>query len=102
MGFVKDLRNFDASFFGAHPKLAERTDPIVRTLLETSVEAVIDAGKKSFSQKLDPYEQRNPNFFFNDAPLSADFTLSSLVMPAKKGHFRIIFLLISNFKANNI
>ena len=44
MGFIKDLRNFDASFFGMHPKLAERTDPIVRTLLETSAEAVIDAG----------------------------------------------------------
>ncbi len=44
MGFIKDLRNFDATFFGAHPKLAERTDPIVRTLLETSVEAVLDAG----------------------------------------------------------
>lgn len=43
-GFIKDLRNFDATFFGAHPKLAERTDPIVRTLLETSVEAVMDAG----------------------------------------------------------
>lgn len=45
MGFMKDLRNFDAPFFGAHPKLAERTDPIVRTLLETSFEAVLDAGK---------------------------------------------------------
>ncbi|XP_065199624.1 fatty acid synthase-like isoform X2 [Planococcus citri] len=45
MGFMKDLRNFDAPFFGAHPKLAERTDPIVRTLLETSFEAVLDAGQ---------------------------------------------------------
>lgn len=44
MGFMNDLRNFDAPFFGAHPKLAERTDPIVRTLLETSFEAVLDAG----------------------------------------------------------
>lgn len=44
MGFIKDLRNFDASFFGSHPRLAERMDPIVRILLETSVEAVMDAG----------------------------------------------------------
>ncbi|KYN15123.1 PREDICTED: fatty acid synthase-like [Trachymyrmex cornetzi] len=41
---IKDLGNFDASFFGVHPKQAHVMDPQLRMLLEVTYEAIVDAG----------------------------------------------------------
>lgn len=47
-GKVKNLTNFDASFFGVHPKQANSMDPQLRKLLEVVYEAIVDAGKRLF------------------------------------------------------
>ncbi|XP_075559826.1 fatty acid synthase-like [Dermacentor variabilis] len=44
MGTIKDLSRFDASFFGVPPKQVQLMDPQLRLLLETSYEAIVDAG----------------------------------------------------------
>lgn len=44
-GKLKDLAAFDATFFGVHAKQAEKMDPQLRLLLETTHETIIDAGK---------------------------------------------------------
>ncbi|KAH9382711.1 hypothetical protein HPB48_023267 [Haemaphysalis longicornis] len=44
MGTIRDLTKFDAQFFGVHPKQAQVMDPQLRLLLETSYEAIVDAG----------------------------------------------------------
>ncbi|KAH9365926.1 hypothetical protein HPB48_015006 [Haemaphysalis longicornis] len=44
MGTIRDLTKFDAPFFGVHPKQAQVMDPQLRLLLETSYEAIVDAG----------------------------------------------------------
>lgn len=43
-GRVKDLRSFDATFFGVHAKQANVMDPQLRMLLEVTYEAIVDAG----------------------------------------------------------
>ncbi|KAH7943510.1 hypothetical protein HPB52_009166 [Rhipicephalus sanguineus] len=43
-GKIRDLSRFDAQFFHAHAKQAHVMDPQVRLLLETSYEAIVDAG----------------------------------------------------------
>jgi len=43
-GKLKNIDKFDATFFSAHPKLAESMDPLTRICLERSIEAIIDAG----------------------------------------------------------
>ncbi|KAM7297624.1 fatty acid synthase-like [Ixodes scapularis] len=43
-GKIRDLSRFDAQFFAVHPKQAEVMDPQLRLLLETSYEAIVDAG----------------------------------------------------------
>uniref|UniRef100_A0A0N4ZB91 Fatty acid synthase n=1 Tax=Parastrongyloides trichosuri TaxID=131310 RepID=A0A0N4ZB91_PARTI len=43
-GKLKDLKKFDAQFFGVTPKQANYMDPQVRLLLEVAYEAMIDAG----------------------------------------------------------
>ncbi|NXN91414.1 FAS synthase, partial [Rhinopomastus cyanomelas] len=43
-GKLKDIRKFDASFFGVHPKQANTMDPQLRLLLEVCYEAVLDGG----------------------------------------------------------
>lgn len=43
-GFLSDVSSFDAGFFGIAPKEALRMDPQQRLILETSYEAVEDAG----------------------------------------------------------
>jgi fatty acid synthase len=43
-GKLKNLKKFDAQFFGVTPKQANFMDPQVRILLEVSYEAMIDAG----------------------------------------------------------
>lgn len=44
IGKLKQVDKFDATFFMTHPKLAENMDPLTRIFLETSIEAVFDAG----------------------------------------------------------
>ncbi|XP_049271383.1 fatty acid synthase [Rhipicephalus sanguineus] len=44
MGTIRDLSRFDAHFFGVNPKQAHLMDPQMRLLLETSYEAIVDAG----------------------------------------------------------
>ncbi|KAL1472373.1 hypothetical protein MTO96_039375 [Rhipicephalus appendiculatus] len=43
-GKIKDLSRFDAEFFSTPPKQANLMDPQLRLLLETSYEAILDAG----------------------------------------------------------
>ena len=51
-GKLKDIKHFDATFFGVHAKQAHRMDPQLRILLELTYEALIDAG-------IDPQTVRN-------------------------------------------
>ncbi|XP_077489927.1 fatty acid synthase-like [Amblyomma americanum] len=44
LGKIRDLSQFDAQFFGVHPKQAHVMDPQLRLFLETSYEAIVDAG----------------------------------------------------------
>ncbi|XP_011142771.1 fatty acid synthase [Harpegnathos saltator] len=46
---IKDLSSFDASFFGVHPKQANVMDPQLRILLESTFEAIVDAGVNPFT-----------------------------------------------------
>ncbi|KAL6447828.1 hypothetical protein ACFW04_000150 [Cataglyphis niger] len=43
-GKIKNLSNFDASFFRVHPKQTRSMDPQLRLMLEVTYEALIDAG----------------------------------------------------------
>ncbi|KAL4702305.1 hypothetical protein ACJJTC_018435, partial [Scirpophaga incertulas] len=43
-GKLKDLEHFDATFFGVHAKQAHLMDPQLRLLLESTHEAIVDAG----------------------------------------------------------
>ncbi|XP_053606924.1 fatty acid synthase-like [Plodia interpunctella] len=43
-GKLKDLSQFDATFFGVHAKQAHLMDPQLRLLLEITHEAIVDAG----------------------------------------------------------
>ncbi|XP_076288350.1 fatty acid synthase 1 [Lasioglossum baleicum] len=43
-GKLKELQYFDATFFGVHAKQAHLMDPQLRLLLETTYEAILDAG----------------------------------------------------------
>ncbi|XP_050421854.1 fatty acid synthase-like [Adelges cooleyi] len=44
IGTVSGLSKFDSTFFGVHPKLADRMDPQIRVMLESTYEAFVDAG----------------------------------------------------------
>lgn len=48
-GKLKDLKHFDATFFGVHAKQAHVMDPQLRMLLELTHEAIVDAGNFSHS-----------------------------------------------------
>lgn len=43
-GKLKDISQFDATFFGVHAKQANVMDPQLRMLLELTYEAIVDAG----------------------------------------------------------
>lgn len=43
-GKLKDIKSFDATFFGVHAKQAHVMDPQMRLLLEGTYEAIVDAG----------------------------------------------------------
>lgn len=44
MGKIKNISQFDATFFGVHAKQAHVMDPQLRMLLELTYEAIVDAG----------------------------------------------------------
>ncbi|KAH7955318.1 hypothetical protein HPB52_000278 [Rhipicephalus sanguineus] len=44
MGTLRAPSRFDAQMFGVNPKQAHLMDPQIRLLLETSYEAIVDAG----------------------------------------------------------
>ena len=48
MGGVKDIGKFDGSFFGFLYKHADVMDDESRILLETTYEAIVDAGQQIF------------------------------------------------------
>ncbi|XP_030610501.1 LOW QUALITY PROTEIN: fatty acid synthase [Archocentrus centrarchus] len=43
-GKLKDISQFDATFFGVHPKQANSMDPQLRLMLEIAYEAIVDGG----------------------------------------------------------
>ena len=45
MGKIMDYEHFDSSFFGLMDQLVETIDPQSRLLMETTYEAILDAGK---------------------------------------------------------
>ena len=49
MGKVKDIDKFDGLFFGIMHTMGDCIDPQSRILLETTYEAIIDAGMQSFN-----------------------------------------------------
>lgn len=63
IGTVNGLWKFDSTFFGVHPKLADRLDPQIRIMLESTYEAFVDAGAfrriiivaHSWRLHIDPY-----------------------------------------------
>lgn len=46
MGKVKEVDKLDCSFFGVVQQMADFIDPQSRILLETTHEAIVDAGKE--------------------------------------------------------
>ncbi|GFY63851.1 fatty acid synthase [Trichonephila inaurata madagascariensis] len=54
MGTIKNVNKFDNQFFGVHNKQAHMLDPQARILLESTYEAIVDAG-------YDPEELRGKN-----------------------------------------
>ena len=53
-GKLKNLSEFDASFFGVSPKQANSMDPQLRLLLELTHEAIVDAGENATTKYLVP------------------------------------------------
>ena len=49
MGKIKDISRLDGSFFGMLKQLGDTIDPHSRILLETTYEAIIDAGIQTFN-----------------------------------------------------
>ena len=47
MGKLKEIDKFDGQFFGIMPTMGDAVDPHSRILLETTYEAIIDAGMKA-------------------------------------------------------
>ncbi len=44
MGKLKAIEKFDGAFFGIMSKIGDKVDPQARILLETTYEAIVDAG----------------------------------------------------------
>ncbi len=44
MGKLKNIDKFDGSFFGIMADIGDNLDPQIRILLETTYEAIMDAG----------------------------------------------------------
>jgi fatty acid synthase len=52
MGKLKAIEKFDGQFFGLYSKMGDTIEPQSRILLETTYEAICDAGKHFFGCKL--------------------------------------------------
>ena len=52
MGFMPNKFYFDAQFFGLPPKIVYPLDPMIRIIMERSMEAMIDAGNKNYHFQL--------------------------------------------------
>ena len=52
MGKLKDIEKFDGNFFNIISQVGDRCDPHLRLLLETTHEAIIDAGMHSIRKNL--------------------------------------------------
>ncbi|KAL1445380.1 hypothetical protein MTO96_045049 [Rhipicephalus appendiculatus] len=61
-GKIRDLSRFDAQFFKTHAKQARVMDPQLRMLLETSYEAIVDAGYEP-----DTLRKRNIGVFIGNS-----------------------------------
>ncbi|GAU89987.1 hypothetical protein RvY_02471 [Ramazzottius varieornatus] len=64
-GFIKNIKKFDATFFGVHPKQAEGMDPHLRILHEVAYESLIDAG-------MNPAEIKNTNTGVSMGTMNSD------------------------------
>ena len=66
MGKLKQIDKLDGSFFGIHERLGNTIDPHSRILLETTYEAIVDAGmhfilNKKYHDKLNTnYLSKSP------------------------------------------
>ncbi|KAL1480339.1 hypothetical protein MTO96_051117 [Rhipicephalus appendiculatus] len=114
MGTIRDLSRFDSQMFHVNPKQAHLMDPQMRLLLETSYEAIMDAGYdpdtlesrnvgvfigcsacdsiESFSvntDKMDGYELMGTNraMFSNRISYAFDFTANGYVRSETVGAF---------------
>ena len=52
MGRIKDIDKFDGSYFGFLSKMADAIDPEARIMMETTYEAIVDAGKSEISDDI--------------------------------------------------
>jgi fatty acid synthase len=41
---IRNIDQLDAGYFGVHPRQADNMDPMIRIVLETALEAIMDAG----------------------------------------------------------
>ncbi|XP_049271382.1 fatty acid synthase-like [Rhipicephalus sanguineus] len=67
MGTIRDLSRFDAQMFRVNPKQANLMDPQIRLLLETSYEAIMDAGYDP-----DTMQSRNVGVFIGCSASDSD------------------------------
>ena len=47
-----DIDKFDGSYFGFLSKIADAIDPEARIMMETTYEAIVDAGKREISNDI--------------------------------------------------
>ena len=52
MGRIMDIDKFDGSYFGFLSKIADAIDPEARIMMETTYEAIVDAGKSEISDDI--------------------------------------------------
>ena len=70
MGKIKDIDKFDGSFFGLMSQHADEIDIESRILMETTYEAIVDAGESS-------------NLFFNSSFLCFKFIFQFIIFQLK-------------------
>ncbi|UYV71848.1 FASN [Cordylochernes scorpioides] len=63
IGKIKDLSKFDPTYFNISPMQADVMDPMSRLLLESSCEALIDAGESSLLPCLSEVQNREAKSF---------------------------------------
>ncbi|XP_011264667.2 fatty acid synthase-like [Camponotus floridanus] len=89
-GKLKNIHNFDASFFKIPPKQAHVMDPQLRMMLEVTFEALIDAGvnpstlKKSYTGVFIGISASDANNFWKKKPDGQEWLGSSIAMMANR------------------